>query len=81
MRGDFDDQLHWPLNANITIKLINHGRGKDWVKTILFTNGRKVIDGKIARGGRGIEFIKLYQQSSFVKNDALWFEVVDVQLT
>lgn len=80
MRGKFDDQLIWPFIANITIKLINHGRGKDWVKTILFENGRRVTEGKVARGGRGIDFIELRERSPFVKDDALWFEVVDVQL-
>ena len=81
MRGKFDDQLKWPFNADITIKLINHGRGKDWVKTIFYGNGRRVTEGKVARGGQGINFITLYDGSSFIKNDALWFEVVDVQLT
>ena len=81
MRGNFDDQLYWPFNAEIIIKLINHGRGKDWMKTILFREGHRVTDGKVARGGRGTDFIKLYENSSFIKNDALWFEVVDIQLT
>ena len=80
-RGKFDDQLDWPFNADITIKLVNHGRGRDWVKTILFRNGRRVTKSKVAHGGRGIDFIALRERSSFVKDDALWFEVVDVQLT
>ena len=82
MRGKFDDQLRWPFNANITIKLINHGRGKDWVKTVTFREGRRVTEGKVARGGRGTaNFIELHERSSFVKDNALWFEVVDVQHT
>ena len=81
MRGKFDDLLDWPFNADITIKLVNHGRGRDWVKTILFRNGRRVTESKVAHGGRGVDFIALYERSSFVKDDALWFEVVDVQLT
>ena len=80
MRGKFDDQLNWPFNADITIKLINQGRGRDKIRTVLFRNGRRVTEGNVARGGRGADFIPLYEKSSFVKDDALWFEVVDVQL-
>ena len=51
------------------------------MKTIFYGNGCQVTEGKVAHGGQGINFITLYEGSSFVKNDALWFEVVDVQLT
>ena len=81
MRGKFDDQLKWPFNAGITIKLINHGRGKDWVKTISFKDGHRVTEGNTARGGRGDRnFIMIHENSSFVKDDALWFEVVTVDV-
>ena len=81
MRGEFDDQLDWPFNANITIKLKNHGRGRNWGRKITFRNGHRVTKGTIARGGRGdTNFITLYENSSFVKDDTLWFEVVSIQL-
>ena len=82
MRGEFDDQLDWPFNANITIKLKNHSRrGRNWGRKIRFRNGHRVTRGTIARGGRGdTSFITLYENSSFVKDDALWFEVVNIQL-
>ena len=81
MRGEFDNQLDWPFNANITIKLKNHSRGRSWGRNITFRNGHRVTKGTIARGGRGdTNFITLYENSSFVKDDTLWFEVVSVQL-
>ena len=81
VRGEFDRQLDWPFNANITIKLKNHGRGRSWERKITFRNGHRVTKGTIARGGRGdTNFIMLYENSSFVKDDTLWFEVVSVQL-
>ena len=81
MHGEFDDQLDWPFNANITIKLKNHGRGRNWGRKITFRNGHRVTKGTIARGGRGdTNFITLYENSSFVKDDTLWFEVVSIQL-
>ena len=79
--GEFDRQLDWPFNANIMIKLKNHGRGRSWGRKITFRNGHRVTKGTIARGGRGdTNFITLYENSSFVKDDTLWFEVVSVQL-
>ena len=81
MRGEFDRQLDWPFNANITIKLKNHGRGRNWGRKITFRNGHRVTKGTIAHGGRGdTNFIMLYENSSFVKDDTLWFEVVSIQL-
>ena len=81
MRGEFDDELDWPFNANITIQLMNHGSGRDWQRKIKFRNGHRVTRGSIASGGRGeTKFITLYENSSFVKRNALWFKVVSVQL-
>lgn len=81
VRGEFDSQLVWPFNANITIKLKNHCRGRNWGRKITFKNGHRVTKGTIAHGGRGDgNFITLYENSSFVKDNALWFEVVSVQL-
>ena len=81
VRGEFDRQLDWPFNANITIKLKNHGRGRSWGRKITFRNGHRVTKGTIARGGRGdTNFITLYENSSFVNDNTLWFEVVSVQL-
>ena len=81
MRGEFDDELDWPFNANITIQLVNHGSGRDWQRKIKFRNGHRVTRGSIASGGRGeTNFITLYENSSFVKRNALWFKVVSVQL-
>jgi hypothetical protein len=81
VRGEFDRQLDWPFNANITIKLKNHGRGRNWGRKITFRNGNRVTKGTIARGGRGdTNFITIYENSSFVKDDTLWFEVVNIQL-
>ena len=81
VRGEFDRQLDWPFNANITIKLKNHGRGRNWGRKITFRNGHRVTKGTIARGGRGdTNFITIYENSSFIKDDTLWFEVVSIQL-
>ena len=81
MRGEFDDQLAWPFNANITIQLVNHGRGMNYQRIIPFQNGRRVTRGNRASGGRGdTDFITLFENSSFVNNDTLWFKVVSVKL-
>jgi regulator of replication initiation timing len=82
VRGEFDLQLDWPFNANITIKLKNHaGRGRNWERQITYRNGNRVTKGTIARGGRGdTNFFKLYENSSFVKDDTLWFEVASIEL-
>ena len=79
MHGEYYDQLDWPFNANITIKLKNHGRrGRNWGRKIMFRNGHRVTRGTVARGDTN--FITLYKNSSFVKDDTLWFEVVSVEL-
>ena len=80
MRGEFDDQLDWPFNANITIKLKNHGRrGRNWGRKITFRNGHRVTRGTVAHGDTN--FITLYKNSSFVKDDTLWFKVTRVRNT
>ena len=84
MRGEFDNELAWPFNANITIQLMNHGSGRDWERTIVFKYGHRIIRGDAA-GDRGEvrgdpNFIALYENSSFVKNNTLWFRVLCVEL-
>ena len=82
VRGDFDDVLAWPFNANITIQLMNHGRrGRYWERKIVFRNGHRVVKGDTATGGRGDpNFITLFENSSFIKDNALSFKVVSVKL-
>ena len=82
MRGDFDDVLAWPFNANITIQLMNHGRrGRYWERKIVFRNGHRVVKGDAAIGGRGDpNFITLFENSSFIKDNALSFKVVGIKL-
>ena len=79
-RGDYDDQLDWPFDADITTRLINHGGGNDWERKILFRDGHRVTKRDTVGEARGeSNFIALYENSSFIKNNTLWFEVLSVK--
>ena len=81
MCGDCDDRLDWPFNADITIQLINHGRGWNWEKKIMFRNGHRVFKrGKAGEAKGESNFCRLHEKSLFVRDNMLWFKVVSVKL-
>lgn len=80
MHGEFDDQLDWPFNATVTVQLINHGGGKHWEKRIPLEDGQRVTKRNRVRETRGeSKFMTLYENSSFIENDTLWFKVLSVR--
>ena len=83
MHGDYDDQLDWPFNADITVQLVNRGArgGRDWERKILFRDGRRVTKRDTAGEAKGgSNFFRLHENSPFIKNNTLWFKVVSVKL-
>lgn len=79
MRGDYDDRLNWPLNADITVQLVNRGRGNDWERKILCRDGHRVTkQGTAGKARGGSNFFRLHESTSFIKDNTLWFKVVNV---
>ena len=85
MRGDFDDQLKWPFQGNITIRLLDQTGGeKDHEETIHFTDvvansyAAKVLKKDIISDtGYGIPKFLSHSELRlpYLKNDALRFQI------
>ena len=80
--GEFDDQLKWPVRANVNIELINqqggenarYGRTWTWNKP---TRSCEFVGCFYRAGGGFMEHSKL---NSFLNNDTLYFCISEVQL-
>ena len=91
--GEFDDQLPWPLSADVHFQLINHHlEGKNYSSKVTFTKdseaSRRVMDGRVAGTGRGYAqfvphsalFLDQVKKTEFLKDDCLIFEISKVVL-
>ena len=80
MRGKFDDQLQWPFQGNVTVRLLNQRDGKYHEHTIHFTklnNAGRVIKTDISNGGIGITNFISHSELllHYLQNDTLRFQL------
>ena len=92
LKGEYDDQLKWPFNANITVQLLNWSRDNGHEeKTIPHHKGpldyRTRVTGDIAPGGRGYpQFIShcvlesVTNDVQFVTENNICFEIMKVDI-
>ena len=90
MRGEFDDQLQWPFQGDITIQLLNQrGEGEqDCEYTVYFDDqtpydtAARVRDDETADDGWGCErFISHDLLQPYMHNDRLVFRISEVTCT
>ena len=87
MKGEFDDELKWPLQADVTVELLNHDWGSNHAKVVSFmemtSNGTRVYRGTRAPSGPGVtEYISHSDlQPKYLRNNALQFRIPKVEFT
>ena len=93
LKGEYDDQLQWPFNANITVQLLNwSGDNGHEEKTIPHHSSPldyriRVTEGDIALGGMGYcQFIahsvleSVTGNIQFVTDDKICFMIIKVNI-
>ena len=93
LKGEYDDQLQWPFNANITVQLLNWSRDKSHEeKTIPYHTApleyrTRVTEGNTVPSGIGYhQFIShsvLESVSSdirYINDDSVCFIIVNVEV-
>ena len=93
LKGEYDDQLQWPLNAKITVQLLNWSRNKGHkVKTCPhhkapLENRTRVTEGDRAPGGlRCQHFIShsvlesVTSDVQFITDNKICFMIKDVKI-
>ena len=89
MKGEYDEQLKWPLNANITLQLLNWSQDSNHIQHTVHYNEVPVEHRQLARGlltaddgWRINEFISHSTLSnndssdiSYINNDMLCFSI------
>ena len=85
MRGEYDDQLQWPLIASITIQLISQWNEAHYEMTTPFYEWARVTDGVVGAGWGWDKFVSHREiefnpatQTEYLKNDRLNFRVISV---
>ena len=93
MKGEYDDQLKWPVTAKFTLELINHFEGGENMNCTLTTSWKKSIREykRIAifyTTGLNCHFIshtelpcKPATRKQFLKNDTLYFKITNITIS
>ena len=86
MRGDFDDQLRWPLRGAVNIQLLNQEEENHHViRTLGFSEGvaaSKVVTGNIAPTGSGLRCFYPHSdlKPKYLKNDCIKLAFKTIEL-
>ena len=87
MRGEFDDQLEWPFQGNITVKLVNQEEDRDHMIRILCSRnagGRceRVMTRERINNGWGIDqFLSHAElQPKYLKNDCIKLHIKNIDV-
>ena len=93
LKGEYDDQLQWPFNANITVQLLNwSGDSSHEEETINHHTApleyrTRVTEGGTAPGGRGYgQFIShsvlesVTSDTKYINEDSICFRIVNVEV-
>ena len=74
VKGDFDDQLKWPLKATVTLQLVDPTGGHEPYE--------KRREGVLPRGGKisWYPFILYTELEKYIRNDSLRFRVASVKV-
>ena len=93
LKGEYDDQLQWPFNANITVQLLNwsgnNGHKENTIPhhTASLKYRTRVIEGDTAPGGKGnpkfishsvLEFVT--SDIQFITEDKICFMIIEVDI-
>ena len=93
LRGEYDDQLEWPLNANITVQLLNWSGGNDHEENTIHHHTApleyrtRVKEGNTASTGIGYgQFIShsvlesVNSDVQFINDDKICFKIMEVNI-
>ena len=92
LKGEYDDQLQWPFNANITVQLLNwSGDNSHEEKTINHHTApleyrTRVTEGVKAPGGLGNDFIShsvlesVTSDVQFITDNKICFKIIEVNI-
>ena len=93
MKGEYDEELKWPFNANITIQLLNWSDDSNHIQdTIPYHEApveyrTRVIEGVAAPGGMGYgQFVShsvINNDNSdinYINEDKLCFEIISIDI-
>lgn len=85
MRGEYDDQLQWPLKASVTMQLISQWNEAHYEMTTPYYEWARVTDGVVGVGWGWDKFVSHREiefnpatQAEYLKNDRLNFRVICV---
>ena len=88
MKGEYDDQLKWPVTAKFTLELINHyegGENMNCTLTVTWGKSNKEHRQKDCFGYTDYHFIshtelpcKPATRTHFLRNNALYFEITSI---
>ena len=90
LEGEYDDSLHWPVEVNTTVQLLDRGpKHLHITRTITLQSDRdrrsaRVKPKKIKGKGRAIRFAtysgSYLPVTKYLENDEAWFEVTTVSV-
>ena len=91
LKGEYDDKLKWPFNANISVQLLNwSGDNSHKKKSIPHHTAqfeyRTRVTGDRAPGGMGYQFISHFVLESissdtrYINEDSVCFRIVNVEI-
>ena len=93
LKGEYDDQLQWPFNANITVQLLNwsgdniHEENTIDHHTAPLEYRTRVTEGDIAPGGQGYhQFIShsvlesVTSDVQFITDNKICFKIIEVDI-
>ncbi len=89
MKGEYDQELQWPINANITIQLLNWSSDSNHIQytidhyTTPVEYRTRVIEGVTALGGWGFgQFVShsVLNDNNYINEDKLCFKIVSIDI-
>ena len=93
MKGEYDEELKWPFNANITIQLLNWSDDSNHIQDTIRHHEApveyrtRVIEEARAPGGMGYEqFVYHYvlnndnSDINYINEDKLCFEIISINI-
>ncbi len=88
MRGEYDHELQWPFNANITIQLLNWSSDSNHIQYTIphyrapVEYRTRVIERVRATGSMGGDFVShsVLNDINYINEDKLCFKIVSIDI-
>ena len=89
MKGEYDHELQWPINANITIQLLNWSSDSNHIQDTIHHYRApvdcrtRVIEGESAPGAMGNrQFVShsVLNDNNYINEDKLCFKIVSIDI-